>query len=329
MGGTLNQASLLPATVENPKLPSGETVVILLSTFNGEHYLAEQLESLIQQTHTNWVIHASDDGSSDGTLDVLSAYQQKLGSERLHILPGPRKGFSANFLSLVRRQAISQKCYYAFCDQDDIWAPDKLERALTWMREIPEDLPSLYCSRTRLVDEQGAPLGFSQEFTAPLSFRNALVQSIAGGNTMVFNQATLQLLATTSEATHIVSHDWWAYILVTGCGGAVKYDRQPQVDYRQHGNNLMGSNASIADRWVRLRKLFSGTFREWNAANLVALAPVREHLTPECQCTLEQFEQARSAPLLKRFGLVLKSGLYRQTLQGNIGLALATLLRRF
>lgn len=324
----LNQASVVPDTGMNPSSPEGNAVAILLSTFNGERYLAEQLESLIRQTHTNWVIYASDDGSSDSTLRILSEYRNKLGEHRLKIFPGPQKGFSANFLSLVRRPPADTP-YYAFCDQDDIWVPEKLERALDWMHPITGDIPALYCSRTRLVDEGGGQLGFSPEFTEPLCFRNALVQSIAGGNTMVFNRGTRELLAATSTATYIVSHDWWAYILVTGCGGQVRYDPQPQVDYRQHGNNLMGSNASFKDRWARLQMLFSGTFREWNAANLAAIAPMRAQLTPECRQTLQQFEQARNAPLFTRFRLVLRSGLYRQTLQGNVGLLLATLLRRF
>jgi len=304
-----------------------DKVAILLATFNGEHYLAEQLESLARQTHQNWVVYASDDGSTDETLQILHRYQKHWGNKRLQIFEGPRKGFSANFLSLIRRQEVEAQ-YFAFCDQDDIWVPEKLSQALDWMMAIPASTPTLYCSRTRLIDESGALLGFSSKFIAPLTFRNALVQSIAGGNTMVFNEATQRLLSITKESSNIVSHDWWTYILVTGCGGQVRYDPEPRVDYRQHTNNLMGSNASIRDRWVRLRKLFAGTFREWNAANLAAIAPIRSRLTPECQETLLRFEQARDASLFKRLWLIRRARLYRQTFQGNVGLLLATLLRR-
>ena len=114
----------------------------------------------------------------------------------------------------------------------------------------------------RLIDEAGKPIGLSPLFKAPLSFENALVQSIAGGNTMLFNEETRKLLATTRESSHIVSHDWWSYILVTGCGGEVCYDPESTLNYRQHSQNLIGSNISIRGRLQRLRRLLKGTFKK-------------------------------------------------------------------
>lgn len=325
----MNQASASLLHRAGKAEQASGTVAILLSTYNGERYLAEQLDSLISQTYGNWIIHASDDGSQDATLSILQRYQRQLGEGRLVLHQGPARGFSANFLSLVRAAGV-QASYYAFCDQDDIWAPEKLERGLAWISSRPTEKPLLHCSRTRLIDEAGKPIGLSPLFKAPLSFENALVQSIAGGNTMLFNEETRKLLATTRESSHIVSHDWWSYILVTGCGGEVCYDPEPTLNYRQHSQNLIGSNISIRGRLQRLRRLLKGTFKEWNEANLAALAPpVRNHLTPHSLEILELFAQARTAPLLQRLRLVRKAGIYRQTFQGNLGLFIATLFQRF
>ncbi|WP_435606588.1 glycosyltransferase family 2 protein [Pseudomonas knackmussii] len=306
---------------------SQTSVAILLSTFQGEDFLVEQLESIRVQTHENWVIYASDDGSSDSTRAILQRYATQLGAERLIIFDGPRRGFAANFLSLIRKSP-DDAGFFAFCDQDDLWAPDKLERALGWASQAPSDVPALYCSRTQLVDREGVHIGLSPLFDKRPSFANALVQSLAGGNTMVFNGAAKRLLAMTPRDSNIIAHDWWAYILVSGCGGRVFYDPSPHTGYRQHGKNLIGSNSSLRDRFVRFRRMLAGTFRGWNDENLKAISPLRHLLTEESQATLQLFEHARRASLPRRLYLIGKSGIYRQTLPGNLGLVAAAILQR-
>lgn len=298
-----------------------------MSTYNGERFLAEQLDSLVAQTHKEWTIYASDDGSSDTTLAILAQFQAQLGNERLIILSGPHQGFAANFLSLLARNEI-QAPYFAFCDQDDLWAPDRLARGVKWIRSIPTEHPGLFCSRTELIDSQGHPIGLSPLFERPPTFENALVQSIAGGNTMLFNAAARELLRQTPKSEIIISHDWWAYLLVTGCGGTVTYEKQPTVGYRQHSSNLVGSNSSLSERALRVRKMFEGTFRHWMDANLHALAYFRHRLTPDNQKTLQTFEQARISGLSQRLLLIRKSGVHRQSPLGTLGLAAAAILQR-
>lgn len=306
---------------------SNARVAVLLSTFNGAPFLREQLDLLTQQTHQNWVIFASDDGSSDATLAILSEYQQNLGQDRLVIFAGPRKGFSANFLSLLKRPELDAH-YYAYCDQDDIWEADKLERGVRWCETVTTTQPALFCGRTRLIDEAGRPIGYSPLFSEPPSFRNALVQSIAGGNTMLFNAAARALLMKTHDGDQIISHDWWTYLVVAGCGGIVHYESIPTIDYRQHGRNLIGSNSGFKDRIVRLRKLLAGTFKDWNDANLKAMRAVQGQMSNDSQQALALFEQARKSTLFKRLFLISRSGVYRQTLLGNLGLTAAAILQR-
>jgi len=304
----------------NPK------IAILLCTFNGANFLKEQLESFISQTHENWVIYASDDGSTDDTLKLLTRYQQILGNDRLVIFHGPRNGFAKNFLSLVKNQSIIAD-YFAFSDQDDIWFADKLERSLAKIRAVSA-APALYCSRTRLISADKKIQGFSPLFSASPTFANALVQSIAGANTMLINSQARDLLAQTPDDAVIVAHDWLTYLIITGCGGVVIYDHRPSLDYRQHGENLIGANNSARERLVRIGRMWSGRFGEWSTHNLLILRCFRHHLTAQNQRAMDLFEQARKSPLFKRLYLMKKSGIHRQTLPGNISLFVAACLNK-
>lgn len=302
------------------------SVAILLCTYNGSAFISEQLESFAMQTHRNWVIYVSDDGSSDETVKLLKDFQTKQGEDRLIILEGPRQGFAKNFLSLIKNPSIDAD-YFAFSDQDDVWFPDKLERSIAHLTGV-QNAPALYCSRTRLISADRQVIGASPLFLAPPHFRNALVQSIAGANTMLINRQTRALLAGTADDAIIVAHDWLTYLLVSGCGGKVIYDQIPTLDYRQHGGNLIGANSGLKERLIRLGKMCSGRFHEWSNQNLIVLADFKQKLTPENRLALEQFEQARKSSLLRRLYLMRQSGIYRQTGKGNVSLFFAACLNK-
>lgn len=315
------QAALETVSETRPK------VAILLCTYHGQHYLAEQLDSFAAQTHTNWEVWVSDDGSEDGTHEILEAYKKKWPTGRLSIHFGPADGFAANFLSLTCKASIEAD-YFAYSDQDDIWESDHLSRALDWLKMVPADIPALYSSRTRYISKDGSDQGFSVLFNRPPSFCNALVQSIAGANTMVFNQAARLLLAKTPSQLTIISHDWWAYILVSGCGGHVFYDAYPGVRYRQHGSNIAGQNVTILAKFHRAKALLAGRFKNWNQVNLNALNEMSSFLTKENREVLALFGKAQRGSVLSRIYNLHHSGVYRQTLAGNIGLLFAAILRK-
>lgn len=307
--------------------PSVPKVAVLMCTMQGQHYLAEQLNSIATQTHPSWAIWASDDGSDDHTHAILEYYQSHWGADRISIHAGPAEGSTANFLSLTCRADIDAD-YFAYADQDDVWESDKLERAVEWLKTVPPDVPALYGSRTQLVDARMQHLGYSPLFERTPDFRNALVQSIAGGNTMVFNRAARDLLRRAGENVEAVTHDWWAYMLVTGCGGLVHYDPYPTVRYRQHGANQFGSNVSVQAQLRRARLLLQGRFRGWVDANLRALQRARHLMTPENQLVLDEFVSARQQWLLPRLIGLRRAGIFRQTTRGNLGLSVAALINR-
>jgi len=302
-------------------------VAILLCTYQGEAFLEEQLDSFTAQTHRNWAVWASDDGSTDQTLRILERYRQAWPPGRLSIVCGPRRGFAENFTSLTRHSRIDAD-YYAYSDQDDIWEAHKLGRAIDWLQTIPAHLPALYCSRTTLVDSNNIEIGRSPRFKRRPSFRNALSQNIGGGNTMVMNGAARWMLCETSTHVPIVNHDWWTYLVVTGCGGRAFYDARPSIRYRQHDRNLVGMNGSLRAQLKRVRMLWRGQLREWNHHNVAALRTLDHRLTPENRKILERFAKARGEALLPRLYHFLRAGIHRQTLLGNLGLITAAVFKK-
>jgi glycosyltransferase involved in cell wall biosynthesis len=302
-------------------------VAILLCTYNGARFLAEQLDSLEAQTYQNWIVFASDDGSTDQTLEILQQYQAKWPFGKLTIRSGHQKGFCQNFLSLACDSEIRAD-YYAFCDQDDVWLPAKLEVALTnIIANQSDDVPYLYCGRTKYVTKNLKPCGMSPLFVFPPSFRNALVQSIAGGNTMVFNTAAKNLIEKVGMVD-IPSHDWWLYQLISGVEGSVFYDREPQLLYRQHEFALVGGNNSFPAKMERVWMLFQGRFQTWNTLNINALKQANHLLVKNHQEIFELFKLLRGARLKDRFRLMGVCGLYRQSRRGTISLYLAALIKK-
>ncbi len=301
-------------------------IAILMCTKDGAAFLGQQLKSIADQTHTNWVLLVSDDGSHDETREILRHFAET-HHQTTTIRNGPGKGACVNFLSLAIDPTIDAD-YFAFSDQDDIWHQDKLRRALTWLVTVPSDVPGLYCGRTELMSIDERSYGFSPLFTRPPTFRNALVQTLGGGNTMVFNRAAKKILEA-AATVEVVLHDWWMYQLVSAADGMVHYDPQPGLKYRQHPDNLFGSNLGWRARLIRLRMMLSGHFHDWNDTNIAALRRLPAYLiAPRNREVLELFAKARSASLLKRLHYLRQSGIYRQTLLGNLGLLAAAILKR-
>lgn len=284
---------------------------ILLGTYNGEKYLPEQLASYEAQTHDDWALYASDDGSTDGTLDILAAFKAKWG-DRVRVESGPRRGFARNFLSLVSRPRDGA-AFYAFSDQDDVWDPGKLARAAAALRAAGMASPALYCARTRYIGPAGEPRGESAPFTMAPGFRHALVQNIASGNTMVLNAAALAAVAPTTPDLDAPFHDWWVYLVVTGAGGRVICDGEPAARYRQHRGNVLGENKSWRAMGARLRMFLDGTFRDWTARNLSGLERARDILTEENRAVLKDFQDARRGAFPSRLRALVRSGVRRRT----------------
>jgi len=307
---------------------SGRRVAVILAHWNSPDFLHDQLKSLLAQRRVEATVYIFDDHSKPSNLGIWSAKELADHPRVFTTLRARRVGFVKNFL-LGLAQADGGSEYFAFSDQDDVWHEDKLERAIAALEKTPSEQPALYCARTEIVDSTCEhTLGYSPLFNKPPSFANAIVQNIAGGNTMVFNRAARDLITEATQDVTLVSHDWWCYQIVTGAGGHVIYDFEPCLKYRQHDHNLVGANTIWRARFVRICDMFRGRFREWNDINLAALSASKYLLTNSNQQLLDCFIEARQSSLIKRLFLFKRSGIYRQTLFGNLGLLLGIILNK-
>ena len=302
-------------------------VAILMCTFYGERFLQEQLDSIAAQTHQNWVLWVSDDGSTDQTLALLRATQAQWGEDKLKIVEGPRLGFARNFLYLACHPDIEAD-YYAFSDQDDIWLSEKLSRAIGLLEHQKRELPSLYGSRTELINAHGKTIGISKLIPHDLRFHNALVQNVAGGNTMVFNHALRDIVRFAGPDMDIVSHDWWLYIVTTAMRGKVVFDQNPFIQYRQHKGNLVGSNTSISAKLNRLSQLFSGRFKGWIQRNHTCLLRINTKMSDDYANIEESLASLHRFSLLQRINCFKKIGVRRQSLGGTCALFLAVVFNQ-
>jgi glycosyltransferase involved in cell wall biosynthesis len=296
-----------------------------MCTYNGATYLRAQLDSFGEQTYKNWRLIVSDDGSTDDTIKILEEYRQRWGSEKIEIRRGPNQGFCQNFLSLAIDPAIRSD-FFAFSDQDDVWLPEKLEVALATI-DSNSAIPFLYCGRTSYVKDDLQPYAHSPLLAFPGTFRNALVQSMAGGNTMVFNRSAKRLLEAAGRLNP-VSHDWWLYQLVSGSGGRIYYDPNSHVLYRQHPRALVGGNSTLWNKFERVGMLMQGRFKNWTDQNLKALVAAKPLLTHDSLQILELFIKLRHSTIKNRFRMLEVCGLYRQTWRGTVSLIFAALTNK-
>lgn len=220
-------------------------MAVLLSTYNGATYLQAQLESLRAQEHVHVRLHARDDGSADGTCALLREYAADW-PELADASSGPNLGPAASFMQLLRT-APDDADYYAFCDQDDVWLPEKLARATAELAGETE--PALYCSNVTCVGDDLRVLGVPAAHGNP-DFEHLLFENIAAGCTIVLNPAARALINSEAPSQGMVMHDWWS-ILIIAIFGRVIYDPEPSIFYRQHGANTLGLQANRAAQKMR------------------------------------------------------------------------------
>lgn len=297
--------------------------MIALATYNGARFLPEQLASIAAQRDVDWRLRVSDDGSVDATVDMLRGFATAC-PDRMQIVQGPQRGATQNFLSLVEATPADTP-WLALADQDDIWHPDHLARAVTALADYPSDHPVLYCSAVRLIDETGMAFATSSPLAVKPGFGPALVENIARGHTIVINRAALHL-AQKHLGTDVFAHDWWLYLLITGAGGTVIHDAQPSVDYRQHGENLIGEGRS----WKHIGQVIRGKFKGHVERNLQALREADISLTPAARHLIRQFQTARQrgSALQRVAALTGLRPIRRQSWRGQLGLLGAMALAR-
>lgn len=306
---------------------SRSTVNILMATYNGARFLREQLASIARQSHTDWRLMVSDDGSNDETMDILTRFAKDI-AQPVTLLKGPGLGPTSNFFHLISHsQPGSVSDLFAFADQDDVWLEDKLCRAVEWHKTHQKHSVRLYCGRTRYVDECLRPIGESRRLRRTPDFGNALVQNIASGNTMVFSTAMLHALQKIYPE-HSVWHDWTTYLVASALEGDIFFDDEPGLLYRQHASNVIGSNEGFMAQLQRFKPIFQGRYKRWLDINVAAMHCIRDQLPASSKSSLEIFERMRgSDSCTSRIRHFLDSRIRRQSLASNGTLLLAVIFK--
>ena len=205
-------------------------VTVLMSTYNGEKYLREQMDSILKQSFP-LNIFVRDDGSTDQTVRILEEY--KTIYTNIDYIVGRNLGVQQSFLELLR--VAPESDFYAFADQDDVWDRLKIQRAIEMINN--KKSPCLYCSNTTIVDENLNVIK-KEKRQVKISFGNALVQNVCAGCTAVINKELREII-NRARPKRIIMHDWWMY-LVAEAFGETLYDEDSYIKYRQHGGNVWG-----------------------------------------------------------------------------------------
>ncbi|MCD7746007.1 MAG: glycosyltransferase family 2 protein [Lachnospiraceae bacterium] len=284
-------------------------VAVLLSSYNGERFIREQIESICAQTYPNLTLYVRDDGSTDGTVEILEEYQRQ---EKLVLLKGENLGFIGSFFRLLRdcgradggfaqnpetdrtEENPNTADYYAWCDQDDIWMPDKIERAVEWLEKDRMQHPVLYFAGYDYYDENMKFEKHGLVHERGPSFANSLMDCIPLGFTSVFNsKAREMMLAQIPE--HCCGHDWWTY-MVCAAFGRVLYDKEYcAVKYRRLQTSVSpGGKNFIALQIWRFRKFFMNDYFAKIREQLREFAAIYgEQLSPENRKIMKLFTGSR------------------------------------
>ena len=310
-----------------------ERVEILLAVYNGGRYLGAQIDSILGQSVGNWSLVARDDGSTDGSRDLLASYQRR-HPDKIGIMPaaGGNAGTLGNFSTLL---AHATAPYVMFCDQDDVWFPDKIRVSLAKMRELEAsrggEAPLLVHTDMKVTDGSLRILSDSlwryqkSDPARGASLNRLLVQNCATGCSMMINRALRDLaLPIPREA---MMHDWWLALVAAAFGG-IGYCAEPTMLYRQHGENDIGAKKwGLVDLVPRLttvagaRGFFDERTDVLRRVRIQARAFLERYasrLTRGQREMLEAYVTLDECPLLRRKWHLVKYGFFHAGIARNI-----------
>lgn len=229
-------------------------VKVLLSAYNGEKYIAQQIDSILEQSYKNIEIYVRDDGSTDKTVQIVEAYVK---SGRVHLEKGDNVGFIKSFFWLVENSGEAD--YYAYADQDDVWFPDKIAMAMEKLEGTTTEKPVLYFSAYDFYDGELNFVAHQKAGKKQPTFRNALVDCMPLGFNTVFNRAVCRQMRE-HPPKHSCGHDWWTYLVCQGLGEVI-YDERATVKYRRHNGNVSAGGMSFFKFQIwRFKKFFLGDY---------------------------------------------------------------------
>lgn len=292
-------------------------IQILLATYNGGKYLNEQLDSLFSQTVQDFEILVRDDGSTDNTIDILHQYAEKYPNRIKININNPPTGNAKDNFFLLMQDATED--YIMFCDQDDCWLPEKIERTLNTMQALPKDKPALVHTDLTVADENLNTIRKSfyrmqhYERGMKLTLNKALAQNTVTGCTAMINKCLCDMAKETNHKD-IIMHDWWLAVIAAAFG-TVKAVKQPTILYRQHGQNSVGAKSfSQSFQMVKngekdLHKSLAKTYTQ--ASHFVLT--FCDALNDKQRQSITQFATVPKTKPLKRVSTIIRYGFWKQS----------------
>ena len=270
-----------------------DRVAILLATYNGGQYLAEQLDSLFSQSYNDFTIYIHDDGSKDDTLKIIEAYKQRYNQIELLDFP-VGCGAKESFLTLLQKVDAD---YYFFCDQDDVWKPNKVELSLAEMKKqeakVGKDKPVLVYSDLQVVDSNLQTI--SDSFWQMMLIRPEKLRTfnqlggsyLVTGCTMLINQSARQ--CTVFPATKATMHDVWITLCVAKNHGVIHAINTPLILYRQHGNNTLGaidgvSETKLSNKLHNIKRVYRENVATYRMLSALQYGSVFKYLFYKIYC---------------------------------------------
>ena len=303
-------------------------IVILLSTYNGEKYLKEQLDSIFSQSYKNFEIIARDDGSNDETINILKSYNIKILDTDKNL--GAKLSFSTLLNYAVKNTDAD---YFMFCDQDDIWKSDKIEKTIATMKELEKEnlgLPLLVHTDLEVVDEKLNVLNksfwkYEKRDPSLNSINRLIIQSTVTGCTMMINRKLAKLSFPVSENS--IMHDWWIS-MVASSFGKIAYLEESTISYRQHSSNDTGSKKfglslilKMAVNFLFYDELYKHLDRNINQAKSF-LNQYESLLDTDMKNMLKDFVSIKEKSFLEKRKILLKHDILKQGMIRNMGLLL-------
>lgn len=301
-------------------------ILVLMSTYNGEKYISQQIDSILNQDCEHEIkIRIRDDGSSDNTVNIIKKYIAKY-SGKIELKQGENIGSNASFFDLIHE--ASGFDYYSISDQDDVWLSNKIKVAIEWLEKENQEIPLLYASTSFLVHDDLKPYGTTRKRVREFSIYNTIIQNICPGHTQVFNDLLLRLLKTEIDISRIYVYDSW----ITNIGilyGKVLFNNEAYTLYRQHEANILGYGKGYLGQLLtsikhsnkgdglRYRKQIE-YFIEKNKEELLKNRFYEE---------LNRFISAKR--IFQKINYLINSKLFRQNIYETFAFKIAVVLKRY
>lgn len=287
-------------------------IAVLLASYNGEKYIAQQIESILNQdVSVPLHLFIRDDGSTDNTVSIIKVIATH--DDRITLIQSENIGGVASFFSLLKmaHELPEEYEYFSLSDQDDVWDLDKLKIAVDMLEANDPQIPTLYGSSTRPVDQDLKPIEYKKKKFKPFDFYNTIIQIKMPGHTHVMNRALLDLVYD-ADPSMIYGHDAFIVNAAKICGCLI-FDDQAHASYRQHEGNQLGTSKGGKVKWIRARldRIKKGGGKLYAQQIEYIVERFGERLTSEQQKEIDQFLRSRKS-WWKRLHYILYTKLYRQ-----------------